>query len=133
MNYWTPPTARLRTAAAWWRSAISTPEPADETATDAGELTVAPEAALALHTALQDGNGSDEAARAIRITLDTAERMRLSVSDIWEGDRRVVFDGRIILVAEPDVADALAGRTLAIQTTGGRSAFTLRPTRDADA
>ncbi|MYD93655.1 MAG: hypothetical protein F4Y02_08180 [Chloroflexi bacterium] len=114
------------------RSAISTPEPADESTTAAGELTVTREAALALHTALQEGNGSDDA-RAIRIALDTSNRMRLSVSDIWEGDRKVVFDGRVILVAEPDVADALAGRTLAIQTTGGRSAFTLRPTRDADA
>ena len=57
--------------------------------------------------------------------------MRLSVSDVWEGDRKVVFDGRVILVAEPEVADALAGRTLAVQTDGGRSSFTLRPTRDA--
>ena len=88
---------------------------------------------MALHTALQDANGSDEQSRVIRISLDTSNRMRLSVSDIWEGDRKVVFDGRIILVAEPEVSDALAGRTLAIQTTGARSAFTLRPTRDADA
>ena len=115
------------------RSAISTPEPGDEPSIAAGELTVAPEAALALHTALQDGNGSEEQTRAIRISLDTSNRMRLSVSDIWQGDRKVVFDGRIILVAEPEVADALAGRTLAIQTAGGRSEFTLRPTRDTDA
>ncbi len=114
------------------RSTISTPEPADQPSTAAGELTLTPEAALALHTALQEGNGSDDAARAIRIALDSSNRMRLSISDIWEGDRKVVFDGRVILVAEPEVADALAGRTLAIQTTGGRSAFTLRPTRDAD-
>ncbi|MCY3749746.1 MAG: hypothetical protein OXG64_10665 [Chloroflexi bacterium] len=113
------------------RSAISTPESADQPSIAAGELTVTPEAALALHTALQDGNGSDDAARAIRISLDTSNRMRLSVSDVWEGDRKVVFDGRVILVAEPEVADALAGRTLAVQTDGGRSSFTLRPTRDA--
>ncbi len=83
-------------------------------------------------TALHDGNGAEEPTRAIRISLDTANRMRLSLSDVWEGDRKVVFDGRLILVAEPEVADALAGRTLAIQTTGGSSAFTLRPTRDSD-
>lgn len=59
--------------------------------------------------------------------------MRLSVSDVWEGDRKVVFDGRVILVAESEVADALVGRTLAIQTAAGRSSFTLRPTREADA
>lgn len=112
---------------------ISTPDRADESTTAAGELTVTPEAALALHAALQDDNGAEEPAQAIRITLDTANRMRLSVSDVWEGDRKVVYDGQVILVAEPDVADALAGRTLAIQTTGGRLAFTLRPTRDADA
>ena len=87
-----------------------------------------PEAALALHTALQDGNG-EELSRAIRISLDTANRMRLSVSEVWEGDRKVLFDGRVILVAEPEVADALAGRTLAIQTAGGRASFALRPTR----
>lgn len=92
-----------------------------------------PEAALALHTALQEGNGAEGSNHAIRISLDTANRMRLSVSDVWEGDRKVVFDGRVILVAEPEVADALAGRTLAIQTAGGRSSFTLRPTREADA
>ncbi len=92
-----------------------------------------PEAALALHTALQDDNGSEDLVRAIRISLDTSNRMRLSLSDIWEGDRKVVFDGQVILVAEPEVADALAGRTLAIQTTGGRAGFTLRPTRDEDA
>ena len=92
-----------------------------------------PEAALALHTALQDDNGSEDLVRAIRISLDTSNRMRLAVSDIWEGDRKVVFDGQVILVAEPEVADALAGRTLAIQTAGGRAGFTLRPTRDADA
>lgn len=109
------------------------PESADQPSTAAGELTVTPEAALALHTALQDGNGAEEPTRAIRISLDTANRMRLSISDVWEGDRKVVYDGRVILVAEPEVADALARRTLAIQTTGGRSAFTLRPTRDAEA
>ena len=92
-----------------------------------------PEAALALHTAIQDGSGSQDSARAIRISLDTANRMRLSVSDIWKGDRKVVLDGRVILVAEPQVANALAGRTLAVHTTGGRATFTLRPTRDADA
>ncbi|MDE2868304.1 MAG: hypothetical protein OXR64_12355 [Chloroflexota bacterium] len=113
------------------RSAISTPEPADQPSTAAAELTVTPEAALALHTALQDANGSDEQTRAIRISLDTSNRMRLSVSDIWKGDRKVVFDGRIILVAEPEVADALGGRTLAIQTAGGRSSFALRPTQDS--
>ena len=113
------------------RLAISTPEPEDQPPPSAGELTVTSEAALALHTALEDGNGSEEQTRAIRISLDTNSRMRLSVSDVWQGDRKVVFDGRVILVAEPEVADALAGRTLAIQTTGGRSAFTLRPTRDA--
>ena len=59
--------------------------------------------------------------------------MRLSVSDVWKGDRKVVFDRRVILVAEPEVADALAGRTLAIQSAGGRSTFTLRPTRDRGA
>ena len=112
---------------------ISTPDRADEPSVAAGELTVTPEAALALHTALQEGNGSEDAARAIRISLDTANRMRLSVSDVWDGDRKVVFDGRIILVAEPEVADALAGRTLAIQTTGGRASFALRPTKKANA
>jgi len=94
---------------------------------------VTPEAALALHTALQDGNGAEAPTRVIRISLDAANRMRLSLSDVWEGDRKVVFDDRVILVAEPEVADALAGRTLAIQTAAGRSTFTLRPTRDADA
>ena len=68
----------------------------------------------------------------IRISLDTANRMRLSLSDVWQGDRKVLFDGRVILVAEPEVADALAGRTLAIQTGGGRSSFALRPTPAAD-
>lgn len=115
-------------AAKWWRSAISTPDPADKTAA-VGELTVTPEAALALHTALQEGNGAEDSSRAIRVSLDTSDRMRLSVSDIWEGDRKVVFEGRVILIAEPDVAAQLAGRTLAVQTAGGRSAFTLRPTR----
>lgn len=84
-----------------------------------------------MHTALQDGNGSEKPDRAIRISLDTANRMRLSISDVWVGDRKVLFDGRILLLAEPEVADALGGRTLAIQTVGGRTSFTLRPTRTA--
>lgn len=95
-----------------------------------GELTVTPEAALALHTALQDGNGSQDTARTIRISLDTTNRIRLSVSEIREGDRKVLFDGQVILAAEPAVANALAGQTLSIQTAGGRSSFALGPTRD---
>ena len=118
---------------AWWRFAISTIDPTADASNAAGELTVTPEAALALHTALQDDNGSEELTRAVRISLDTSNRMRLSVSQVWEADRKVVFHGRVILVAEPEAADALAGRTLAIHTAGGRSAFTLRPTRDAGA
>ena len=95
-------------------------------------MTVTPQAALALHTALQEGNWNDNLDRAIRISLDTSNRMRLSVSEVWQGDRKVLFDGRVVLVAEPEVADALAGRTLAIQTAGGRSSFALRPTPAAD-
>ena len=81
---------------------------------------------------MQEGNWNDNLDRAIRISLDTSNRMRLSVSEVWQGDRKVLFDGRVILVAEPEVADALAGRTLAIQTAGGRSSFALRPTSAAD-
>ena len=93
-------------------------------------LTVAPEAALTLHAALADEIGSGE--HAIRISLDTKRRMHMAMGNVRADDKKVVFEGRIILVAEPDVASDLVGQTLSIRSSGEGSSFVLRPTPDGD-
>ena len=91
-------------------------------------LTVAPEAALALHAALAGDSESGE--HTIRISLDTERRMHMAMGDVRNDDKKVVFEGRIILVAEPDVASTLEGQTLSIRASGARSSFVLRPNPD---
>ena len=88
-------------------------------------LVVTPEAALALHAALADDSESRE--HSIRISLDTERHMHMAMGEIRDDDKKVVFEGRIILVAEPDVASALEGQTLSIRASGARSSFVLRP------
>lgn len=98
---------------------------------DSSMLTVAPEAALALHAALADDIESSE--HSIRISLDTERRMHMAMGDIRADDKKVVFEGRIILVAEPDVAAALEGQTLSISASAARPSFVLRPSPDGAA
>ena len=92
-------------------------------------LTVTEQAALALLAALQDGEAPlDQSIRVFaRREADGDVCLRLAVDDIQADDKKVEFQDRIVLVAQPEVADLLDGRVLSIEMTAGRASFRLRP------
>ena len=59
--------------------------------------------------------------------------VRLEPDEIAEGDKKVVFDGRVILIADSEAAAALSGRTLTVDHRDGQAKFSLRKTRTQDA
>ncbi|MBM4436017.1 MAG: hypothetical protein FJ029_02020 [Actinobacteria bacterium] len=93
-------------------------------------LTVTAEAAEALFAALQEANEPDS--RAIRVISAPGngrrESLRLEIDTMLPGDKRVDYDGRTILVAQPDVAAHLDNRTLGVERTAQGAVFRLRRT-----
>ncbi len=98
-------------------------------------LTVTDVAARALLAAIADADEPDD--RAIRVQAaagaDGPSSLRLAMDDVRPDDKKIEFEGRVILVAQPDVADLLEARTLSVEDTAAGAAFRLRPTTGAGA
>ncbi len=93
-------------------------------------LTVTLLAAVALSAALEDAD--EPSTRSIRLHArkddDGTISIRLAIDDIQDDDKPIEFNGRVILVAEPDVAELVGDRTLTVEETEGGASFRLRPT-----
>jgi Fe-S cluster assembly iron-binding protein IscA len=96
-------------------------------------ITVTPQAALALRAALLDSDGPDQAIRVIASRDDAdAISMRLEVDGVRPDDKKIEFQGAIILIARPSVAELLSDRTLSLEETRAGASFRLRPTQAAE-
>ena len=93
-------------------------------------ITVTPQAALALRAALQDSDSPDQAIRVLA-SRDGADAisMRLEIDGVRPDDKKIEFQGAIILIARPSVADLLSDRTLSVEETRAGASFRLRPTQ----
>ena len=93
-------------------------------------LTVTLLAAVALRAALDDADEPPTRSIRLHARKDEAGKIsiRLAMDDIQEDDKPVEFNGRVILVAEPDVAGLVHDRTLTVEETEGGVSFRLRPT-----
>lgn len=93
-------------------------------------LTVTPLAAVALSAALEDED--EPSTRSVRLHArrdeDGTISIRLAIDDVQEDDKPVEFNGRVILIAEPDVAELVGDRTLTVEEAEGEASFRLRPT-----
>ena len=98
-------------------------------------LVVTHQAAIALQAAIE----ADEspASRVIRAHAfrDQSGKLdvRLEPSKLEIGDKKILFEGRVILATDADGATALSGHTLTVEESDGQARFGLRKTLKSDA
>ncbi len=93
-------------------------------------LVVTHQAALALQAAIEaDESPEPRVIRAHAFRNPAGELdVRLEPDDLAEDDKKVIFEDRVILAADPVGADVLSGHTLTVEEHDGRARFALRKT-----
>ncbi len=93
-------------------------------------LVVTHQAARALRAAIDaDESSETRVIRAHAVRNEAGEfDIRLEPDEFADDDKLVVFEDRVILVADPQGAAVLSGHTLTVEDRDGRARFALRKT-----